>query len=86
MHFGAEGVKQRMDRKINQDLRQQHYTFRRGPTWGGAHEYLIHVLGYGREGKAQERPFSGTICACRFLEEKRSFKIVGLPSSTGSVR
>ena len=39
-----------------------------------------------REGEAQDGPFSGTVRACRFLEEKGSFKIVGLLSSMGTVR
>ena len=49
MYFGVEGIERRMDRKINQDLPQQRYTFRSRLTLGGAHEYLLHPLGCGKE-------------------------------------
>ena len=53
--FEAESVERGMDRNSNKDLPQQPYTFRRGPTWGGAHEHLLHLVDCGREGKAQDR-------------------------------
>ena len=55
--FGAPGVERRMDRKINKVPCSKAFHLPRWSNLGGVHEYLLHLLGGGGEGKAQGRPF-----------------------------